>query len=124
MKSVRPIYATRNRVIDIALLVSVMGLAIATWAGASDASALSAWKLSFGLTATIFLALAALTPHALGAAAARFVMSGWLIMSPWLLAFADLPIARWSHMITGALIAVLSASQLLHRTALWAHQDT
>jgi hypothetical protein len=118
-----PNHATRHRVIDIALLAGVMGLAIATWAATSDADRLSAWKPCFGVTATIFLALAALTPHARGAVAARLVMSGWLVLSPWLLAFADLPVARWSHLVAGSLIAALTASQLRHRAALWTHQD-
>ena len=113
----------RHRVIDIALLICVVGLAVATWAAISQADGISAWKPCFGVSATIFFALAALTPHAPGATAARLLMSGWLMIAPWLLAFADLPIARWSHLITGSLIAVLSASQLLHRTALWAHRD-
>jgi hypothetical protein len=110
-----PNHTTLHRVTDIGLLVGVVGLAIATWAAASDAESPSAWKPCFGVTATIFLALAALTPHAPRAVAARLVMSGWLILSPWLLAFADLPAAKWSHLITGSLIAVLTASQLHHR---------
>jgi hypothetical protein len=119
----RPNNAAQNRVIDIALLLCVVGLAIATWTATSDADRLTAWKPCFGVSATIFLALAALTRHALGATAARLVMSGWLIASPWLLAFADLPVAKWSHLITGSLIAGLSAWQLLPRRPIWLRQD-
>jgi SPW repeat-containing protein len=112
---VSPDRATRHRAIDVALLICVVGLAIATWTAISHADRLSAWTPCFGVAATIFLALAALTPHALGAAAARLVMSGWLMIAPWLLAFADLPLARWSHLVIGCLIAAVSASQLLHQ---------
>ena len=119
----RPNRATRHRSVDIALLMCVVGLAVATWAAISDADRISAWQPCFGVSATIFLALAAFTPHALGAAAARLMMSGWLIIAPWLLAFADLPLARWSYVITGSLIGVLSVPQLLRCTDFWTHQE-
>jgi hypothetical protein len=61
----------RQRAIDIALLISVVGLAVATWAAISQADGLSAWKPCFGISATIFLALAALTPHVPWAATVR-----------------------------------------------------
>jgi SPW repeat len=113
----------RHRAIDIALLVSVVGLTVATWAAISQTGGLSAWKPCFGISATIFLALAALTPHAPWAATVRLAMSGWIILAPWLLAFADLPLARWSHLITGTLIAALSAPHLLYRPAFPASDD-
>jgi len=50
-------------------------------------------------------------------------MSGWLMMAPWLLAFADLPLARWSYVIAGSLIALLSAPRFLRSAALLANQD-
>ena len=113
----------RHRAIDIALLICVVGLAIATWAALSHADGIAAWKPCFGVSATIFLALAALTPHVPLATVVRLAMSGWLMIAPWLLALGDLPLARWSYFIAGSLIAVLSAPQLLHRAGLWANQD-
>ena len=116
-------HVTHNRAIDIAVLVCVVGLAVATWAAVSRTSGVSTWKPCFTISATIFLALAAATPHAAWAAAVRLAMSGWLVMAPWLLAFADLPLARWSYVITGSLIALLSAPRLLRGAAVLANQD-
>lgn len=104
----------RYRTVDIALLMCVVGLAVATWAGISHADGTAAWKACFGVSATIFLALAAFTPHVPWAAAVRLAMSGWLMIAPWLLAFADVPLVRWSHLAAGALIALLSAPYLRH----------
>jgi SPW repeat len=114
---------TCHRAVDIAMLMCVAGLAVATWAAMSHAGRMSAWQPCFGISATIFLALAALTPHVPWAATVRLAMSGWIILAPWLLAFADLPLARWSHLITGTLIAALSAPHLLYRAALTASDD-
>ena len=114
---------THYRAIDIAVLVSVVGLAVATWVAVAHTDRISTWTPCFTISATIFLALAAATPDATWAASVRLVMSGWLMMAPWLLAFADLPLARWSHVITGSLIALLSAPRFLRGAALSASQD-
>jgi len=120
---VRQDRVTHHRAVDIAVLVCVVGLAVATWAAISDTGRTSTWRPCFTISATIFLALAAATPHATWAAAMRLAMSGWLMMAPWLLAFADLPLARWSHVIAGSLIAALSAPRLLRSPALLTNQD-
>lgn len=116
-------HVAHNRAIDIAVLVCVVGLAVATWTAVSRTSGISTWKPCFTISATIFLALAAATPHAAWAAAVRLAMSGWLMIAPWLLAFADLPLARWSYVITGSLIALLSAPRFVRGAALLANQD-
>lgn len=103
----------RNHAIDIALLICVVGLAVATWAAMSGAGDIITWRPCFGISATIFLALAALTPYTPWAMAVRLVMSLWLMMAPWLLAFADVPLARWSHVITASLIALSSMPRLV-----------
>ncbi len=113
----------RNHAIDIALLICVVGLAVATWAAMSGVGDSITWRPCFGISATIFLALAALTPHTPWAMALRLVMSGWLMIAPWLLAFADVPLARWSHVITASLIALSSVPRLLHSPALSASQN-
>jgi hypothetical protein len=114
---------TRHHAVDIAMLMCVAGLAVATWAAMSHAGRVSAWQPCFGISATIFLALAALTPQMQWAATVRLAMSGWIILAPWLLAFADLPLARWSHLIVGTLIATLSAPYLLYRATLMGSDD-
>jgi hypothetical protein len=114
---------TQHRVVDIVMLMCVVGLAVATWAAMSHADRVSTWKPCFGVSAAIFLTLATLTPRVPWATAVRLAMSGWLMISPWLLTFADLPLARWSHLITGSLIAALSVPQLRHCAAFSANQE-
>ena len=106
----------RHRVSDIVLLVCVIGLATVTWV-TSHTDGVSAWKPCFAVSATMFLALAALTPREPRAVAMRLALSGWLLAAPWLLVLADVPVARWSYLITGLLIAVLSTPYLRHRAA-------
>src|ERR1700759_62010 len=104
----------RHRVTDVVLLVCVIGLATLTWI-TSHSDGVSAWKPCFAVSATMFLALAALTPHELWAVAMRLALSGWLLAAPWLLGLADVPVTRWSYLIAGLLIVVLSTPHLWHR---------
>jgi SPW repeat len=109
-------WVRRHRVTDVVLLVCVIGLATVTWV-TSHTDGVSAWRPCFAVSATMFLALAALTPHEPWAVAMRLALSGWLLAAPWLLVLADVPVARWSYLITGLLIAVLSTPYLRHRAA-------
>jgi hypothetical protein len=107
----------RHRTADIVLLVCVIGLALTTWTALSRVDGISAWRVCFGISATMFLALAAVTPHEPWAIAVQLAMSGWLVMAPWLLAFAEIPLARWSHLLTGSVIALLSTARLMKAPA-------
>ena len=109
-------WVRRHRVTDVVLLVCVIGLATLTWV-TSHTDGVSAWKPCFAVSATMFLALAALTPHEPWAVAMRLALSGWLLAAPWLLVLADVPVIRWSYLITGLLIVVLSTSYLRHHAA-------
>ena len=77
-------WVRRHRVTDVVLLVCVIGLATVTWV-TSHTDGVSAWKPCFAVSATMFLALAALTPHEPWAVAMRLALSGWLLEAPWLL---------------------------------------
>jgi len=109
-------WVRRHRVTDVVLLVCVIGLATVTWV-TSHTDGVSAWKPCFAVSATMFLALAALTPHEPWAVAMRLTLSGWLLAAPWLLVLADLPVTRWSYLISSLLIGVLSTPYLRHRAA-------
>jgi hypothetical protein len=103
----------RSGVADVVMLVCVIGLALATWIALSQVDGAAARKLCVGIFITVFLALAAITPRESCAIAVRLAMSGWLIIAPWLLSFADSSLARWSHVLTGSLIALLSIGSLV-----------
>src|SRR4051812_25558648 len=109
-------WVRRHRVTDVVLLVCVIGLATLTWV-TSHIGRVSAWKACFAVSATMFLALAALTSHEPRAVAMRLALSGWLLAVPWLLVLADVPVTRWSYLITGLLIFVLSTLHFRHRAA-------
>ena len=109
-------WVRRHRVTDVVLLICVIGLATLTWV-TSHTGGVSAWKPCFAVAATMFLALAALTPHEPWAVAMRLALSGWLLAASWLLVLADLPVTRWSYVVTSMLIVVLSAPYLRHRAA-------
>lgn len=112
---VKPDWMGRHRGDDVVLLVCVVGLVVATWAALAQANRVATWGLGFGVSVTIFLALAALTPRTPWAMATRLAMSGWLVVAPWLLAFADLSIARWSHVLASSVIAALAMRGFLYR---------
>jgi hypothetical protein len=109
-------WVRRYRVTDVVLLVCVIGLATVTWV-TSHTDEVSTWKPCFAVSATMFLALAALTPHEPWAVAMRLALSGWLLAAPWLLVLADVPVTRWSYLSTGLLIVGLSTPYLRHRAA-------
>jgi hypothetical protein len=109
-------WVRRHRVTDVVLLVCVIGLATVTWV-ASYTDGVPAWKPCFAVSTTMFLALAALTPHEPWAVAMRLALSGWLLAAPWLLVLADLPVTRWSYLVTSLLIVMLSIPYLRHRAA-------
>jgi len=107
--------AKRDHATDLVLLVCVVVLAIATWAAISGADRVVAWEHCLAVSVTMFLALAAVTPHQACAIAMRLAISGWLMAAPWLLDFAQMTAARWAYWIAGSIIAALSAPGLLPR---------
>ena len=110
----------QRRADDIVLLVCVVGLAMATWAAVSGGDGVSGSKVCFGVLATMFLSIAALTPRAFWAVVVRLAMSCWLVVAPWLLTLAANPLVRWSYLLASSLIAAMSLPHLL-RHAVWAN---
>jgi hypothetical protein len=101
----------RQRAADIVLLVCVVVLSVATWAEVYGADGVVAWKHCIAVAVTMFLALAAVTPHEAWAYGVRLAISGWLLMVPWLLV-ERIPTTRWTYWAAAALIAVLSTPGL------------
>ena len=113
IETVRLDRVRRHRSVDFVLLICVIGLMLTTWAALSGLEGISGSRVCFVIAATTFLALAAITPREPWAGQVRLAMSGWLVMAPWLLALADIPLIRWSHLFTGAVIALLSTVSLM-----------
>jgi len=95
-----------HRIPDFLLLLSVVCLALATWAGLSRAAAVPLWRPYFVVSVTIFFALAALTRHPYWAVSMRAAMGAWIIAAPWMLGFTGPPL--WTWLAVGGLVAPLS----------------
>ena len=88
--------------------------------------AISPWVFGyFNITAPTLtsVVLGVIIAVAAGAALLKFheweewvsvVMSGWLIMSPWLFNYAAMAPAAWNHVIVGLLVLALSGWSIWH----------
>ncbi len=73
------------------------------------AAAWTAW-----LTAIVIagLALAAIVQTAEWEEWAALVLGAWLVMAPWIVGFATIAVALWTHVVIGILVAALSVWEL------------
>jgi|SRR5271165_3457518 len=97
-----------NRVANIAVILSGVYLALVTWSGLSGSAGIALWKAYFAVLATMFLALASLTRHPRWGVWFRLLMVGWIIVTPYLLAFADQSRLSRSYLMIGILLAAVS----------------
>ena len=86
----------------------------------------SPWVLGYyGITAAMWnsVAVGVIFAVAAGAALLKFheweewinvVLGAWLIISPWLLAYAVMGAAAWNHVIVGLLVLALSSWSIWH----------
>lgn len=47
----------------------------------------------------------------------NLVLGLWLVAAPWVLGFGDRPEAAWTHIVLGALAAILAATELIEEFA-------
>jgi len=99
-----------NLVLALCLFVSPWGVGFAT----EMAPAWNAWIVGAALA---LLAVATLSEFAEWEEWANMALGFWLVISPWLLAFAANLNAMWTHVVIGVLVAALSA------WALWAYRQ-
>ena len=45
----------------------------------------------------------------------QFVIGLWLLVSPWLLGFSDIGIVKWSNVLCGLILVVMSGWELMGR---------
>jgi hypothetical protein len=102
----------KHTIIDVLVLLMVVGLALVTWSSAAGETAVPPWRLQVSVAVTLLFALAALTRHPGWAAAIRLLIGGWLICAPTIFGFAGVEPALWSHLVSGAVLIVLSAPGL------------
>lgn len=101
----------------IAQLVLGVLLLAAPWAlgfAAMTTAANNAWVVGLILVA---LAVASILSYSVWEEWAMGALGLWLVVSPWLLGFADVQEALWTHVIIGLAAIAVSAAALLH----WPH---
>jgi hypothetical protein len=93
---------------------AVLGLALALmpWLADFTAETAAAWSAWVTGAAMALLAIAGFAGYALAASWANLVAGVWAIVAPWLVGFAAITAALWSHVVVGLLVAIAAAIEL------------
>jgi uncharacterized membrane protein HdeD (DUF308 family) len=78
---------------------------------AAPTAAWSAWITGVAIAVVAAVGLR-MTSAARGAAWVNLVLGLWALIAPWLLGFAPVTSAMWSHVLLGALTAIAAAAEL------------
>jgi hypothetical protein len=98
----------------IAQLVLAAALVAAPWAFdfmPLTAASRNCWLVAVALAA---LALASVFAFVAWEEWASGVLGLWLVVSPWVLGFAGMQAALWTHIVVGVLVIIVSVAALLH----------
>jgi hypothetical protein len=64
-----------------------------------------AWASSIGILLMVGVALAR---SAIWGECATLILGLWLVTAPWILDFTHVPVAQWTHLVLGALVALFA----------------
>ena len=95
-------------VADLAVLLSVVSVALVTRAGLADSAIVPTWRPAMAVAVSLVLAPAAVTRHPRRSAAMRFVTGGWMAAAPFLLRFAVVAPVVWVWLGVGLVLMVVS----------------
>jgi hypothetical protein len=92
----------------------VLGLALALlpWLAGFTAETPAAWTAWGTGAAMALLAIAGLAGYAFVASWLNLAAGVWAIVAPWLVGFAAITAAVWSHVVVGLLVAIAAAIEL------------
>ena len=93
---------------DWANLVLARCLFISPWVFGFTAETIPSWNAWIVAVVLAVLAIAALSVFVEWEEWANLVVGLWLIASPWLLGFAANTSERWTNVVLGALVAIVS----------------
>jgi hypothetical protein len=96
-------------VTDIVNLVLGAILFIAPWLFGFADHATAAWNAWITGVVIVALAVAAIFAFAEWEEWVNLVVGLWVLVAPWILGFAANPVAMWSHVVVGLVVAALSA---------------
>jgi hypothetical protein len=97
-----------HNILDLAVLMSVVCLALGSWACFGEASGAAAWRPFLGVAIALLFALASLTRHPHWAASIRLFTGAWIIVAPYLLGCAAVAPAARLHLAIGTLVVAAS----------------
>ncbi len=96
------------RIVSIAVLLSVVCLALVTWAQLADAGGALAWGPVASVASMVFLGLASLTYCPRRAALMRLLTGTWIIAAPHLFGFSQVRPVFWAYLAIGGLAGATS----------------
>jgi len=98
-------FGDRNHsVADVVTLLAVVCLALATWSYLDNGASVPHWKAFASVALAGLFALAALTRQPHWAISMKFLTGAWIIATPYLLGFADIPLALRANMAIGFML--------------------
>jgi len=101
----------KNTVPGSQLLLGLV-LLVMPWAAGFAAEQMAAWTAWITGAAIAVFAIVAMVGYATAGTWANLVLGAWAIAAPWLLGFAAIASAMWSHVAIGALVALSAAAGL------------
>ncbi|WP_027163555.1 SPW repeat protein [Mesorhizobium sp. WSM1293] len=101
-----------RRALDVVNILAGIALALSPWLLGYAADAVAVWHVFIAGVITVLIAARALVAFHKYEEWANLVVGLWIVAASWVLGFAGLAAAMWSHAIAGAVVAALAAASL------------
>ncbi|RWH82158.1 MAG: hypothetical protein EOQ86_09295 [Mesorhizobium sp.] len=98
--------------LDVVNIIAGIALALSPWLLGYAADAVAVWHAFIAGVITVLIAARALVAFHKYEEWANLVVGLWIVAAPWVLGFAGLAAAMWSHVIAGVVVAALAAASL------------
>ena len=103
---------TEDRAVDYVNAALGVVLVLLPWIAGFTSATAAAWNASIVGLAIAAVAVGALVSFAEWEEWANLVLGAWAVVAPWALGFAAVASAMYSHVVVGAIVAVLAAIEL------------
>lgn len=98
--------------LDVVNILAGIALALSPWLLGYAADAVAVWHAFIAGVITALIAARALVAFHKNEEWANLAVGLWIVAAPWVLGFAGLAAAMWSHVIAGVVVAALAAASL------------
>jgi hypothetical protein len=109
--------ARKERFADVTNFIAAVCLAAAPWVLGFAEPGVAAWNAWASAAVMAILALAALLRHAEWGEWLEGAAGLWVVASPWLLGFAGVTTALWTHVVIGLVVLVVAVAEIV-----WTHK--